>query len=62
MKQKIIILYILCSILGIIAGLLFLPDTFSIPKKIFSGLLSGIGCILILTAGRLLRPDQEETS
>jgi hypothetical protein len=62
MNKTMLLLYIIFAISGVIASLFLLPDTFSLTRKIGAGLFSGIGCILILTAARLYKPQQNDQS
>jgi hypothetical protein len=60
MSKSILFLYIICASAGVLLALMLLPDSYSLLQKIGAGLFSGIGCILILTAARMLKPDNTE--
>ncbi len=60
MTKMILFLYLACATAGVMLALLLLPDSFTLMRKIGAGLFSGIGCILILTAARILKPDKNK--
>lgn len=43
-----------CTLLGVGLGLVFLPEDWTLARKVAGGALSGAGCGLIVTAPRIV--------
>ncbi len=43
-----------CTLLGMVLGLIYVPEGWTIARKIAGGALSGAGCGLIITAPRII--------
>jgi hypothetical protein len=43
-----------CALLGVVLGIIYLPEGWHLARKIAGGALSGAGCGLIITAPRII--------
>ena len=43
-----------CTLAGVVAGLLFLPESWELWRRLAGGALAGAGCGLIVTAPRIV--------
>lgn len=43
-----------CILLGVVLGIVFLPEGWTIARRIAGGALGGAGCGLIITAPRIV--------
>lgn len=43
-----------CTVIGIVVGLFYLPDDWTLARKLAGGALGGAGCGLIVTAPRIV--------
>ena len=43
-----------CTLAGVVAGLLFLPESWELWRRLAGGALGGAGCGLIVTAPRIV--------
>ena len=43
-----------CTLAGVVAGVLFLPESWELWRKLAGGALAGAGCGLIVTAPRIV--------
>lgn len=59
MKRIYWVMYAISIFVGAVGGYLLIPDSFSDTRKIAAGVFTGLGCTLILTAGRIYRPKKD---
>ena len=45
---------VVCTLIGVVLGLVFLPEEWTVLRKVAGGALGGAGCGLIVTAPRIV--------